>query len=159
MELFRREALDGQDRLHGDVVFVPQVSWRLLAAFFAAALSVAAVYLVTAHHRPVVQATGRLAARDGALVAIFEVRGLAAEALAPGQELRLSAPGTSRRLEARIGALLPSGDGATIVHANLHGDGAETRLRPGMTIRAALPTRPRTLAAWIFDSLVGSRQR
>ncbi|HYJ29105.1 MAG TPA: hypothetical protein VEW25_02035 [Allosphingosinicella sp.] len=154
MELFRREALDGQDRLHGDIVFVPQISWRLLAAFFAAALAVAALFLVTAQYHPATSIAGRVAAHDGSLVASFEIPAAAARSLVPGQRLRLSAHGVSRPIDARVGTLSRSGADTAMVQATLDG-GATLALRPGMTVRATFASRPRTLAAWLLDALFG----
>jgi hypothetical protein len=157
MELFRREALDGQDRLHGDIVFVPQISWRLLGAFFAAALALAAFFLLTAQYRPVTSSAGRVAARDGSLVASFEIPTESARSLPHGQKLRLSAPGVPRPIDGRVSALIRSGGGTTIVQATL-GGGAAQRLRPGMTVRASFASPPRTLAAWLYDALLGNRR-
>ena len=127
MDLFRREALDGQDRLHGEVVFIPQVSWRMLLAFFLAALAVAALFLVTARYRPVTSVAGRIAAHDGSLVASFEMPTAATRRSLLDNAASLR-PGLSRR---SMHAWLPRplGRGTTIVHAAL--DGAATPpLRP-----------------------------
>lgn len=157
MELFRREALDGQDRLHGDVVFVAQVSWKLLAAFLAAALAAAALYLLTAQYRPALPVTGRLAAENGSLVAVFEVPASAAATLAPQQALRLSAPGLSSTLEARVSAIVRSGEGATIVRAKVDADSVDAAPPgAGIIVRTAIPTRSRALAAWLYEGLGGS---
>ncbi|HEX8216499.1 MAG TPA: hypothetical protein VF577_03450 [Allosphingosinicella sp.] len=157
MELFRREALDGQDRLHGDIVFVPRISWRLLGAFFSAAVAAAALYLLTYSYRPATPVTGRLAMRDGALVAAFEVPAAAIEEVAVGQELRLSPAGIAGSLDARVSAVTPAGDGAAVVVASLNHKAA-LQLRSGTTVRTALAGRPRTLAAWLYHSLFGSER-
>ena len=62
MQLFRPEALEGQDRLHGEVVVVAQVSWRLLGGFFAAILIAGAAFLATARYSEAVEVSGRLVA-------------------------------------------------------------------------------------------------
>ena len=157
MELFRREALDGQDRLHGDIVFVPQISWPLLAAFFAAALALAALFLITADYRPATPVAGRLAARDGAIVAAFQVPAAATTAIAAGDRLRVSGPGMPRTLDARVVSLLPSRDGTTTIEAELR-EADAPGLRAGMTVRSALPARPRPLAVWLLGRLFGSKQ-
>jgi len=151
MELFRREALDGQDRLHGDIVFVPQISWRLLGAFFAAALAAAALYLFTAQYRPTAAVTGRLALHEGALVATFEVPAEAADGIVAGHSLRLAAAGVPGTLDARIASVVPSSGGKTAIHAVI--DERAASLRPGTTVRAAFPGRSRSLAAWLLDDL------
>ena len=156
MELFRREALDGQDRLHGEVVFVPQISWRLLALFFAASLLVAALFLFTADHRPATPVAGRLAVQDGALVASLEMPAADARAVLRGQTLRVSAPGVAGTAAARVGAVIPSGTGTVIIRAIVDGADAPT-LRPGMAVRAFVAGRPRPLAAWLYESLRSER--
>ena len=155
MELFRREALDGQDRLHGDIVFVPQISWRMLCAFFLAALALAALYLFSARYRPATPVAGRLDGRAGALVATFEVRPDAAQAMVPGETLRIAVPGAGRTVEARVTAVIPSPAGPTRVQARLDGVAG---LAPGMPVRTALPARSRTLAATLLDRLAGRRR-
>jgi hypothetical protein len=64
VQLFRPEALRGQDRLHGDVVLVPTVSWRLLGLFLLTTLLVAALFLATARHARVIPVTGVLESRS-----------------------------------------------------------------------------------------------
>jgi hypothetical protein len=157
MELFRREALDGQDRLHGDIVFVPQISWRLLAAFFAASLAAAALFLRTADYRPATPVSGRLAdGGDGTLTALFEVPAQAAEAVAPGRPLLLSVPGSQPPIEALVAAVTPSGDGRATVRAVLPAPAADAPFPPaGTTVRAPLPAHSRSLGAWLFGSLSG----
>jgi|GEM_PF-2586607 len=154
MELFRREALDGQDRLHGDIVFVPQISWGMLGAFFAASIAAAALYLLTATYRPATPATGRLEARDGALVAEFEVPAAAAEGAVVGQRLPVSGPDVPRALDARIVGVTTAADGSAFVVASVN-EWAALQVRSGTTVRTALPARPRTLAAWLYDALSG----
>ena len=158
MELFRREALDGQDRLHGDIVFVPQISWRLLGAFFAAALAAASIFLLTARYQPATSIAGRVAAHDGSLVVSLEVPAAAARTFAPGQPLRLSAAGVPRRIGARVGSIDRSGGDTAIVRVIVDG-GAAPALRRGMVVRATFASRPRTLGAWLYDSLFGDQPR
>lgn len=62
MQLFRPEALQGQDRLHGDVVLVPPVSWRLLGIFLAATVIAAAIFLAIARFDQMTLVTGRIVA-------------------------------------------------------------------------------------------------
>lgn len=152
MELFRREALDGQDRLHGDIVFVPQISWRMLCAFFLASLALASLYLFSARYRPATPVAGRLVGHAGALVASFEVPSGAAKAIASGETLRIAVPGAGRTLDARVTTVVPSQGGSTIVQASL---GSSTGLDAGMPVRTALPSRPRTLAATLLDNVTG----
>jgi hypothetical protein len=156
MELFRREALDGQDRLHGDIVFVPQVSWRLLGLFFAAAFAGAAFFLLTAQYRPASLVAGRLAAHEGSLVASFEMPAAAAEAIRAGDPLRLTVPGVAGTFGARVSAVAPAIGGSSTVRATLD-DRAAPPLPPGAAVRAALPARSRSLAAWLYDALRSER--
>ena len=60
MQLFRAEAMRGQDRLHGEVVLVPPVSWRLLGGFLIVAVAVAAAYLATVRYTVATPVTGAL---------------------------------------------------------------------------------------------------
>ena len=62
MQLFRPEALEGQDRLHGEVVVVAQVSWRLLGGFFAATVIAGAAFLATARYPNAIEISGRIVA-------------------------------------------------------------------------------------------------
>lgn len=157
MELFRREALDGQDRLHGDIVFVPQISWRMLGLFFAASLAVAALYLSTATFRPATAVAGQIGARNGAVVAAFHVPASAAEATLVGEQLRLTGPGIPRHLDARVIAVRPAGGDSAMVVASL--SRAAPHLAAGTAVRTALPARQRSLAAWLGDALFGSGRR
>jgi hypothetical protein len=156
MELFRREALDGQDRLHGDIVFVPQISWRMLAAFFAASLAVAALFLLTAHYRPATPVAGRLADDAGTLTAEFVVPARSAQGVAPGDPLVLTVPGSPRPIEARVAAVRPLGDGRSIVRATLNAAAADAPyVRAGARVHAPLPGRARTLGEWLLARLSG----
>lgn len=65
MQLFRPEALRGQDRLHGDVVLVPPVSWQLLGAFLLAAVMAAAAFLASASYAKVTIVPGSLVGDRG----------------------------------------------------------------------------------------------
>jgi multidrug efflux pump subunit AcrA (membrane-fusion protein) len=55
----------GQDRLHGDVVLVPPVSWQLLGLFLLAAVIVAAAFLASFDYAKVTTVTGRLTGDRG----------------------------------------------------------------------------------------------
>ena len=158
MQLFRPEALEGQDRLHGDVVLVPQVSWRLLGAFFAASLAAAALFLALARHDAAVPVDGRLTGDGATLRAVFEIPAAAAESVEPGQPLRLSLLGTSHSFDGRVDRIGSAPGGTAVVQATLDSaaaSGSEQPLRAGMAVRSRLGARPRTLAQWLFGSLFG----
>jgi multidrug efflux pump subunit AcrA (membrane-fusion protein) len=137
VQLFRPEALRGQDRLHGDVVLVPTVSWRLLGLFLLATLMVAAGFLATARHARVIPVTGVIETRGGAaphgraqsnapsspqLQARFLVPAAAAAFVRSGQPIRIavdtSPPHSFGPIDGRIesvsaAAALSDGKGTT----------------------------------------------
>lgn len=67
MRLFRPEALRGQDRLHGDVVLVPPVSWQLLSGFLLLTILIAVAFLATATFAKTTTVSGRLTGDRGIL--------------------------------------------------------------------------------------------
>lgn len=81
MQLFRPEALRGQDRLHGDVVLVPPVSWQLIGALLLAAVLVAAAFLASASYAKVTIVPGRLVADRGVVRIASPWRGTIAQLL------------------------------------------------------------------------------
>lgn len=70
MQLFRSEAMRGQDRLHGEVILVPPVSWQLLSGFLLAAVLIAAVFLASATYGKVTTVQGRLTGDRGIVRAL-----------------------------------------------------------------------------------------
>ena len=93
MQLFRPEAMRGQDRLHGDVVLVPPVSWQLLGTFLLATILVAAAFLATARYSAVTTVTGRLAGDRGIVRAVPARAGTVEEVLVrEGQQVTAGQP-------------------------------------------------------------------
>ena len=104
MELFRREALRGQDRLHGDVVLVPPVSWQLLGGFLLATVLIAAAFLATASYSKTTQVTGRLTGDKGIVRAVPARAGIVQAILVrEGQQVAAGTP------LARIAIVTPDG--------------------------------------------------
>lgn len=93
MQLFRSEAMRGQDRLHGDVALVPPVSWQLLGGFLLAAIVVAAAFLMVAEYSKVTVADGRLSGDKG-IVRITPMRAGVVDAVLveEGQRVRAGTP-------------------------------------------------------------------
>jgi hypothetical protein len=89
VQLFRPEALRGQDRLHGDVVLVPPVSWKIMSLFLLAVLVGGAAFLATARYTPVVAAPGILTG-DGLLSAQLRVPAAAARSIERGHQVRFT---------------------------------------------------------------------
>jgi membrane fusion protein len=169
VQLFRPEALRGQDRLHGDVVLVPPVSWQLLGYLLFAALVVGAAFLVTASHTSTAPATGRLVGDAGqGLAAELEIPADAAAYVADGQTVRLAVAAypeagwaaLTGRIE-DVSAEPPAGRGggdALIAHVRLDQStlrslAGRRTLRAGMTVRARIATRSRTLGEWLLAPL------
>jgi multidrug efflux pump subunit AcrA (membrane-fusion protein) len=242
LQLFRPEALRGQDRLHGDVVLVPPVSWQLIGAFLLAAVLAAAAFIASASYAKVTIAQGRLvtdravvgvgslwagtisellvregdevaagqplariaaagdagnlvtAAEAGTVTAIeaapgdavpldrplfFIVQGggrlqarlavppAAAGFIEPGQTVRVAVDAfpfaTHGTIDARIDSIssaavpLAGNAGevfvalATLRQDSIRAFGRERPLRPGMTVRARITTRSRSLAELLFE--------
>lgn len=167
MQLFRPEALRGQDRLHGDVVLVPPVSWQLLGWFFLAALIAAAAFLATARYTSAAAATGRLIPDSGhGLAAELEIPADAAAYVAHGQSVRLAVGAYPQAgweaLTGRVESLSadpPAARRDTLTArvrldpASLRSFAAGRPLRPGMTVRARIATRSRTIGEWLLAPL------
>jgi membrane fusion protein len=93
LQLFRPEAMRGQDRLHGDVVLVPPVSWQLLGGFLLAAVLAAAAFLATAHYSKTTTVAGRLTGDRGIIRAVPARAGIVAELLvSEGQQVAAGTP-------------------------------------------------------------------
>ena len=167
MQLFRPEALRGQDRLHGDVVLVPPVSWQLLGAFLLAAVLAAAVFLASSSYAKVTIVPGRLVADRGRLEAQLAVPPDAVGFIEPGQHVRIAVDtfpfATHGTVDGRIASvsaaavpLAGSGREAFLAEATLQQDsirafGRARPLRPGMTVNARITTRSRSLVQLLFD--------
>ncbi|HYG29042.1 MAG TPA: HlyD family efflux transporter periplasmic adaptor subunit [Allosphingosinicella sp.] len=249
MQLFRPEALRGQDRLHGDVVLVPPVSWQLIGAFLLAAVLAAAAFIASASYAKVTIAHGRLvtdravvgvgslwagtiseilvregdevaagqplariavagdagnlvtASEAGTVTAIeaapgdavplerpifFIVQGggglrarlavppAAAGFIEPGQTVRIAVDAfpfaTHGTIEGRIDSIssaavpLAGSAGevfvalATLRQDSIRAFGRERPLRPGMTVRARITTRSRSLAELLFEPFYAAAQ-
>jgi membrane fusion protein len=179
VQLFRPEALRGQDRLHGDVVLVPPVSWQLLGAFQLAAVIAAAAFLASASYAKVTIVPGRLVtAAEARTVTAIELRGgrlqarlavppAAAGFIEPGQTVRIAVDAfpfaTHGTIEGRIDSvssaavpLAGSADEVFVAMATLRQDsirafGRARPLRPGMTVSARITTRSRSLVELLFE--------
>jgi membrane fusion protein len=83
----------GQDRLHGDVVLVPPVSWQLLGGFLLAAILVAALFLATASYSKTTSVTGRLTGDRGIVRVVPARAGTVEEVLVrEGQQVAAGTP-------------------------------------------------------------------
>ena len=65
MPLFRPQALNGQDRLHGDVSLVPPVSWQVLGGFLFTTMLAAGLFLALASYGKVTVVHGAIAGDKG----------------------------------------------------------------------------------------------
>jgi membrane fusion protein len=93
VQLFRAEAMRGQDRLHGEVVLVPPVSWQLLSGFLLAALLIAAAFLATASYGKVTVVEGRLTGDRGIVRAVSPRQGVVEAVLVrEGQRIEAGMP-------------------------------------------------------------------
>jgi membrane fusion protein len=93
LQLFRPEALRGQDRLHGDVVLVPPVSWQLLGLFLLASVVVAAGFLAVADYAKVTTVSGQLTGDRGIVRAVPARSGIVEEVLVKeGQQVAVGTP-------------------------------------------------------------------
>ena len=105
MQLFRPEAMRGQDRLHGDVVLVPPVSWQVLGGFLLASIAAAALFLATAQYGKVTTVTGRLTGDRGVLRAVPTRAGIVEQVLVrEGQQVEAGAPLVRIAIATRDGA-------------------------------------------------------
>lgn len=255
MQLFRPEALRGQDRLHGDVALVAPVSWQAMGLFLLGTLAAASLFLATARYARVTPVAGTLtgdrgiirsvparagtvaqvlvregqqvaagtplvriaakadassflvtAAASGTVTGILAHRGAAVSPDSPilsivpagtrlrarlhvppaaagflesGQPIRIAVDAFPYQTygtvpaqvdfisAATIPVALPDGSGtieAFLVQATLDRDaieafGRQRPLRPGMTIRARITTRSRSLAEWLFEPLYAVARR
>ena len=75
MQLFRSEALQGQDRLHGEVVLAPPLRWQALTLFLLLTVVAAALYLSFAQYGKVTSVAGRLVGSRGIDRALAPRRG------------------------------------------------------------------------------------
>lgn len=108
MQLFRHEAMRGQDRLHGDVSLVPPVSWQILTIFLVTTLVLAGVFIASASYGKVTIVTGTITGDRGLMKASSPRSGTIDRILVTeGQTVRAGAP------IARIG-LATSDDSGTL---------------------------------------------
>jgi multidrug efflux pump subunit AcrA (membrane-fusion protein) len=173
VQLFRPEALRGQDRLHGDVVLVPSVSWLVIGSFLLATLLVSAAFLATARYARTIPVTGILADRGDAspsdrseestgapatsLVARLQAPPSGARYVQPGQQIRIEIDAYPQQSNGTVTATVDhiSAD-TSLVQATLDDEaveafGRDRPLRAGMPIRTRIATRSRSLAEWLFD--------
>ena len=134
MQLFRPEALRGQDRLHGDVVLVPPVSWQLLGGFLLATVLVAALFAATARYSKVIAVSGRLAGDRGSVQVVAPSAGIVSQLLVrEGQQVAAGAP------LARISTVTADENVTLLVNAAEAGTVARIHVRPGDTVASGRP--------------------
>ena len=93
MQLFRREAMRGQDRLHGEVVLVPPVSWQILGIFLLAVVVLAAIFLASATYGKATILEGEITGSKGLARAVAPRDGIVAELLVQeGQRVQAGTP-------------------------------------------------------------------
>ncbi len=120
MQLFRREAMRGQDRLHGEVVLVAPVSWQLLGAFLLLVVLAAGIFLASATYGKVTTLRGEvtgnkgvvraLAPRDGRVVAVLVEEGQRVRAGAPLVRISVSTSDGAASLQERRAAAITRQD-------------------------------------------------
>lgn len=138
MQLFRPEALRGQDRLHGDVVLVPPVSWQVMGWFLLGTLIVTGLFLATARYARVTPVSGTIAGDRGVVRAIPVRAGIVAEILVrEGQQVSAGTP------LARILVATPDGQDS------LEARRAEAIARREQILRSSEPEAARATAARI----------
>jgi hypothetical protein len=170
VQLFRPEALRGQDRLHGDVVLVPPVSWKVMTLFLLAVLIGAATFLATARYTPVVTARGILTG-DAPLSAQLQVPAGTAPTVERGQPVQFTVEGLPLHARGRVAGRIEfvsagsapvertdgSGRADTVLVVatidNPAALGRERPLRAGMIVEARIATRSRSLAQRLFGPL------
>ena len=93
MQLFRREAMRGQDRLHGEVVLVPPLSWQILGIFLLAVVVAAGVFLASASYGKATILEGEITGDKGLARAVAPQDGTVAELLVEeGQRVAAGTP-------------------------------------------------------------------
>lgn len=93
MQLFRGEAMRGQDRLHGEVVLVPPVSWQILGIFLLLAVVAAGIFLASATYGKATILEGEITGNRGLVRAVAPRDGVVLEVLVrEGQSVRAGTP-------------------------------------------------------------------
>jgi hypothetical protein len=169
VQLFRPEALRGQDRLHGDVVLVPPVSWKVMTLFLLAVLIGAATFLATARYTPVVTARGILTG-GAPLSAQLQVPAGTAPTVERGQPVQFTVEGLPLHARGRVAGRIEFVSAGSAPGERTDGSGrADTvlvvatidnpalgrgrTLRAGMIVEARIATRSRSLAQRLFGPL------
>ncbi len=120
-QLFRREAVRAQDRLHGELSLAPPVSWQLLGLFLAATMVVAGAFLALGQYAKATVVTGTLTGTRGVVPAVATRSGTLADLLvSEGQHVRRGQP------LARV-SVTATADGATLQDERLAAIGEEAR--------------------------------
>lgn len=65
MPLFRAEALDAQDRLHGEISLSPPVSWQIIGYFLLATVAASVAFLSAAHYAQTTVVSGTISSTLG----------------------------------------------------------------------------------------------
>lgn len=93
MQLFRAEALRGQDRLHGEVVLAPPLTWQLLGLFLLLAVVVSGLFLMLAQYGKVTSVPGQVTGDQGIIRALATRPGRVESVLVEeGQHVPAGAP-------------------------------------------------------------------
>jgi len=107
MQLFRKQALDYQNRLHGEVFLAPPLKWQVIGWMLLVAVIAAGALLTMGSHSLTVQASGtvRLAPErlmttdpeaaepEEAWIAELRAPASSARSVAPGQTVTITLPG------------------------------------------------------------------
>lgn len=93
MQLFRGEAMRGQDRLHGEVVLVAPLSWQILGIFLLVVVLATGIFLASASYGKVTILRGEVTGNRGVVRAVAPRDGILLEVLVQeGQRVRAGAP-------------------------------------------------------------------
>lgn len=124
-QLFRREALRAQDRLHGELSLAPPVSWQLLGVFLAGTMAVAGAFLAMGQYAKATVVTGTLTGNRGVVRAVAARTGTLSDLLvSEGQHVRHGQP------LARL-SVAATADGATLQDQRLAAIAEEARAVEG----------------------------
>jgi membrane fusion protein len=93
VQLFRGEAMRGQDRLHGEVVLVPPLSWQIIGIFLLLVVAAAGIFLATATYGKATVLQGEITGNKGLVRAVAPQDGIVLEVLVrEGQRVRAGTP-------------------------------------------------------------------
>ncbi len=120
-QLFRREALRAQDRLHGELSLAPPVSWQLLGFFLAGTVAIAGLFLMLGSYAKVTVVSGTLTGDRGVVRTVSARAGTLADLrVHEGQHVRRGEPLAQVSVSA-------TADGASLQDQRLAAIGEEAR--------------------------------